>query len=138
LAACDATGGGPKAPAEAAASAPSPVGGVWQLAEIRDPGGDVLVPDDPAKYTLALQDDGAAVIRADCNRGRGGYTIDGGEIGFGAIALTRAMCPPGSLDMRFVNALGQAVGWSIHEDRLHLDTAAGGSVLVFARGAPGA
>lgn len=78
------------------------------------------------------------MIRADCNRGHGGYTVDGASIGFGAIALTRAMCPPGSLDMRFVSALGQAVTWSIHEGRLHLDSAAGGSVLVFARRAPGA
>jgi len=115
----------------------SPVGVVWQLQEIRDPGGATFTPDDPAKYTLELFDDGRAAMRVDCNRAAGGYTLDAGSLGFGPLAMTRAMCPPGSLDTRYAEALSQVVGWSIRDGRLHLDVAAGGGVLVFAKAPPG-
>lgn len=131
-----ATGGGPGA--DGATAEPSPVGVVWQLQEIRDPGGEVIVPDDPAKYTLELRDDGRAAMRVDCNHAAGGYTLDGSAIGFGPLAMTQAACPPGSLDTRYASALGQAVSWSLHDGRLHLEIAAGGGVLVFAKAAPSA
>lgn len=122
---------------ETTTAEPPPVGRVWQLQEIRYPGEDVVVPDDPAKYTLELRVDGRAAARVDCNRASGGYTLDGSAIGFGPLAMTRAACPPGSLDTRYVTALGQAVSWSLEGGRLRLGVGSGGGVLVFVAGAPG-
>lgn len=134
LAACQSAGGG--AASDASAREPSPVGAVWQLQEIRYPGGDVMLPDDPAKYTLQLGADGRAAMRVDCNRATGGYTLGNSAIDFGVMAMTRAACPPGSLDSRYITALGQAVSWSLRDGRLHLEVGAGGGVLVFAQAPP--
>ncbi|MGH8642280.1 MAG: META domain-containing protein, partial [Burkholderiales bacterium] len=78
---------------------PAGLGGTaWQL--VRFQGGDdkVLVPDDRAKYTIAFGADGLVSARIDCNRGRGTWSSPGtSQLQFGPLALTRAMCPPGSL-----------------------------------------
>jgi len=44
--------------------------------------------------------DGRVSARIDCNRGSGSWKSDGkSQIEFGPMAVTRAMCPPGSMDM---------------------------------------
>jgi len=60
--------------------------------------GETLAPDDRAKYTITFGTDGRLTARIDCNRGRGTWKSSGpNQIQFGPLALTRAMCPPGSL-----------------------------------------
>ena len=65
---------------------------------------------EPERYTLSFDKDGRASMRFDCNRGSGTWeaepkSADSGLIRFGAIAVTRAMCPPGSLDTRVARDL---------------------------------
>ena len=56
--------------------------------------------DDKSKYTLTFDVTNVSV-RFDCNRGRGSWkSSGGGQLEFGPLALTRAMCPPGSLHDR--------------------------------------
>jgi len=70
----------------------------WQLVKFRGGDGTVLMPDDKAKYTVAFANDGNVSVRFDCNRGRGAWILTGPkQLRFGPIALTRAVCPPGSL-----------------------------------------
>ncbi len=69
-----------------------------------------IVPDAPERYTLEFQPGGKANIRADCNRGSASYTLNGSALSFGPIALTRAMCPPGSRDAEFLNGLQHVSG----------------------------
>lgn len=78
---------------------PDGLGGTsWQLVRFQGGDGAVLLPDDKAKYTIAFATDGAVSVRFDCNRGRGTWTSPGpNQLRFGPLALTRAMCPPGSL-----------------------------------------
>jgi len=75
------------------------IGGTsWQLVKFQGGDGTVLVPDDKAKYTVAFAGDGNVSVRFDCNRGRGAWILTGpNQLRFGPLALTRAMCPPGSL-----------------------------------------
>jgi heat shock protein HslJ len=82
----------PPAPAES-------LGGTsWQLVRFQGGDGAVLTPDDRAKYTVAFASDGAVSVRFDCNRGRGTWTSPGPQqLQLGPLALTRALCPPGSL-----------------------------------------
>ncbi|PYN88438.1 MAG: hypothetical protein DMD87_09335 [Candidatus Rokuibacteriota bacterium] len=88
-----------------AGCAPTPklqLGGIgdtsWQLVKFQGGDGSVLTPDDKAKYTLAFTNNGNVRVRFDCNRGRGTWILNGpNELRFGPLALTRAMCPPGSL-----------------------------------------
>jgi para-nitrobenzyl esterase len=81
---------------------PAPLGGIggtsWQLVKFQGGNGTVLTPDDKAKYTVAFAADGNVSVRFDCNRGRGTWILTGpDQLRFGPLALTRAMCPPGSL-----------------------------------------
>jgi len=70
----------------------------WQLVKFQGGDGTVLMPDDKAKYTVAFANDGKVSVRFDCNRGRGAWILNGpNQVRFGPLALTRAMCPPGSL-----------------------------------------
>jgi para-nitrobenzyl esterase len=91
-------------PAPPAASTPPSLGGTaWRL--VRFQGGDdtILTPDDGTKYTLSFGKDGTVSVRIDCNRGHGTWTTPGpSQLTLGPLALTRAMCPPGSLHDRIV------------------------------------
>jgi len=115
-----------------AAGPESPLGVVWQLERIQMMDDTEKRPDDPSHYTLELLPDGAAAVRADCNRGRGSYRLDGPQLTFGPLATTRAMCPPGSLADDYLRQLGIAASWMIVDGRLAIATAMDSSILYFA------
>ena len=85
-----------------------PLGGTsWRLVRFRGSDDTTLTPDDKAKYTIEFGADGNVSARIDCNRGRGMWTSSGpNQLRFGPLALTRAMCPPGSLNERIARDLG--------------------------------
>jgi hypothetical protein len=58
-------------------------------------------PDTPGRYMVRFNSDGTFTGRADCNRIRGQYRVDGHRITVSDIISTRAMCPEGSLDRIF-------------------------------------
>jgi heat shock protein HslJ len=106
--------------------------GTWSLRRAVRADASLLEPADPQHYTLALLPDGGAAIRADCNRGVGRYEVSGARLTFAPFALTRALCPEGSLDVAFVALLSDTVGYAFDGGVLVLTTAAG-DVLEFAR-----
>lgn len=108
----------------------------WQLVRIQMMDGAVLVPDHPTKYRLELGSDGRASVRADCNRGSCSYKLEGRSLTFGALATTRATCPPGSISDRYLAQLAQVTSWLERDGKLHLATRANGSILEF-QPAPG-
>jgi para-nitrobenzyl esterase len=116
-------------PQEAAAG----LGGTsWQL--VRFQGGDdkVLVPDDRTKYTIAFGADGMVSARIDCNRGRGTWNSPGtSQLQFGPLALTRAMCPPGSLHDHIVKQWGYVRSYLVKDGRLFLLLMADGGIYEF-------
>ena len=69
-----------------------------------------IVPDAPERYTLEFQPGGRVDVRADCNRGTGTYQLNGRSLRFGPLALTRAMCAPGSRDVDFLRDLAAVSG----------------------------
>ena len=82
----------------------------------------------PEHYTLLFQNGGRVNVRADCNRGGGSYEVNGGAIRFGAIALTRMGCPPGSQDGEFLRSLAQAAAYAIERGDLVLTLADGAAM----------
>jgi heat shock protein HslJ len=97
---------------------------------------EVVASPDPARYTMELDTDGRVAVLADCNRGMGGYTMDGNAITLGPIALTRRGCGPNSLGTRFAGQLDQGRHWALHGDTLTLDLVAGSGTMQFVA-APG-
>lgn len=125
--------------ATATTAADGLAGTAWQLVRITttDPathqatGSDTAEPRNPAEYTLRFDADGRVAVRADCNRGGGSWTTDGASLSFGPLAMTRVMCPPGSLHDRFVAALASVRSFVLADGRLRLAAPADGPVIEF-------
>ncbi|MCH9722624.1 MAG: META domain-containing protein [Actinomycetia bacterium] len=112
-------------------------GTTWRLLSIESmapaerPG---TVIDDPSAYTVTFGDDGRAVFRVDCNQGNADWEStsaapDSGSLIFGAIALTRMMCPQPSADSRVTAALGDVRTYLLADGQLHLSLLADGGIM---------
>jgi heat shock protein HslJ len=127
LAAC----GGRMQPAQLAGSS-------WQLVELRS-GAESRRVEQPARYTMAFDQPDEVSLQLDCNRGRGRAEVtptgfSGGRVAFGAIATTRAMCPPGSLDTQVARGLSGTLLYTLEGDTLRL-SGPGGAQQVWRRAA---
>lgn len=129
LAACAATEPGPPVlpgyvnvppPPVAAAGDNLPTNTVWSWQETRLSDDKRITPDAPERYTLEFRPGGMVAIRADCNRGTASYLLNGGALTFGPVALTRAMCAPGSRDDDFLKALNNVSGQLVRGNDLVL------------------
>lgn len=125
LGACETTSDGP---------APDGLAGTaWQLVKIMSMDDSVHVPDDPSAYTLALQVDGSAAIRAGCNRGAGSWRSESkNHLKFTPIAATRALCPPGSLSEQYLAQFAWVRSYVLKGGHLFLATKADGAIIEFA------
>jgi para-nitrobenzyl esterase len=104
----------------------------WQLVKFQGSDDTVLRPDEKSKYTLAFNPDGALNARLDCNRGRGTWKSSAkGQLELGPMALTRAMCPPGSLHDRMVKQLPFVRSYLIKDGHLFLSLMADGGIYEF-------
>ena len=107
-------------------------GSKWQLVNISSMDDHVDTPDDRSQYTLEFGSDGTVSLRADCNRGMGSWTSDTtGQLGFGPVASTRAMCPPGSLSDRYLNQFQWVRSYVMKNGHLFMATMADGSIIEF-------
>jgi heat shock protein HslJ len=105
-------------------------GTAWRLVRIMSMDDSVYVPDDRSLYTLELNSDGSMRVLADCNRGNGSWKLESaGQLRFGKIAATRAMCPPGSLHDLYMAQFPWVRSYVIKEGRLFLATMADGSII---------
>ena len=137
IAACDRSGAPsdtpkPAAPAAMAAPAASLAGTSWQLVRFTGSDGSKVEPDDRTKYTLAFEPDGVAVARIDCNRGRGAWKSDApGQLVLGPLALTRMMCPPGSMHDRVAADFGAVRAYTLKGGHLFLSLMADGGTYEY-------
>jgi para-nitrobenzyl esterase len=136
IAACDRSA----APPDAAKSAAGPVapatpglaGTTWQLVRFTGSDGAKLEPDDRTKYTLAFQPDGVVVAHIDCNRGRGAWKSgEPGQLVFGPLALTRMMCPPGSMHDRVAADWDAVRSYAMKDGHLFLSLMADGGTYEY-------
>ena len=82
----------------------------WELLSIQsmdDATGTTHIPE-PARYALTFGSDGRASFRLNCNRANGDWRAqpgrggDSGQLAFGPLAATKALCPPPSEDEHVV------------------------------------
>jgi heat shock protein HslJ len=114
-------------------AAPNLGGTSWRLVRFQGSDDKTLTPDDPAKYTIEFNTDGSLTARIDCNRGRGTWQSSGSsQLQLGPLALTRAMCPPGSLHDRIVKDWSFVRSYVIKDGHLFLSLMADGGIYEFA------
>ena len=130
-----ASASGPSAPSAAAVAL---AGSNWRLVEFRssDDKIGVVRPDDPAKYTMSLGSDGRVAMRLDCNRANGPWSskassTDSGSFTFGNLAMTRALCPPPSLDQQIARDTGFVRSYLLRGGNLYLNLMADGGTYVW-------
>ena len=111
----------------------SPLEGTsWQLVKFQGSDGTTLTPDDRAKYTIDFAPAGRLTARVDCNRGRGTWkSVGANQLELGALALTRALCPPGSLHDHIVKQWGNIRSYVIRDGHLFLALMADGGIYEF-------
>jgi len=123
----------PSAASPADALPPEAFGVTWQWVSLTTPVEQLRVAE-PGRYTLRFEDGGRVTLQADCNRGMGSYSASADRhIAFQPFALTRMMCPPGSLSDRFVREVGRATSYFLHERDLYLDLPVDSGTLRFRR-----
>lgn len=104
----------------------------WQLVKFMGGNDKTFIPDDKAKYTIAFNADGRVNVRFDCNRGRGTWKASPpNQLLFGPLALTRAMCPPGSLHDRLAKDWGYVRSYVLKNGHLFLSLMADGGIYEF-------
>ena len=98
--------------AQAETSGP-PLGVVWQW--------QTEELEDTSDHTIEFLADGHIAIRADCNRGRASFeTFGENGLRVGPVAMTRAACPPGSLEQRFVEQVVSSSSYAFDGENLVL------------------
>jgi heat shock protein HslJ len=113
---------GPPPADSAASNLPGGLAGTsWQLVKFESSDDTTLAPDDRTKYTITFAGDGQLSARIDCNRGHGTWRSAGpNQVEFGPLALTRALCAPGSLHDQIVKQWGHIRSYVIRDGHLFL------------------
>jgi heat shock protein HslJ/membrane-bound inhibitor of C-type lysozyme len=112
--------------------APPLAGTSWQLVRFQGGDGKVVMPDDGSKYTLAFAADGTIAARIDCNRGRGSWKSSApSQLELGPLALTRAMCPPQSMDSQLIKHWSYIRSYVVRNGHLFLSLMADGGNYEF-------
>lgn len=128
------------APPETPATAPlGPLAGTtWQLVEFQSSSDEIgtLRPDDPSLYTMQLLEDGTVAMRLSCNRAFGTWSaaLAGGDAGgfeFGPLVVTRAACPPPSMDERIARDAQYVRSYVLENGRLYLSLMADGGIYAW-------
>ena len=111
------------------------VGTSWHLVKFEGGDGTIVTPDDPAKYLIHFVSDTFAGLRIDCNRGSGSWrATPPSGIEFGPMAVTRAMCPPGSMHDQIMRQLPYVRSYIIKDGHLFLSLMADGGIYEFESG----
>ena len=112
---------------------PTLTGTTWEWVDTTTPT-ETIVAVDPARYTIAFNDDGTAFIMADCNSVQATYTTDGaGAITILPGASTMMACPEDTQDQLFLAALANATNYFAIDtgNDLYIDQAADSGTMRF-------
>ncbi len=115
-----------------APEAPALGGTSWQLVAFHGMDDTTVKPDHAPRYTLRFGADGKITARIDCNRGSGTWTSPApGQLELGPLALTRAMCPPGSMHDRIVKDWVRVRSYVVKDGHLFLSLMADSGIYEF-------
>jgi len=107
-------------------------GSSWRLVQISMSDGVTRAAIERSRYTIGFGAKDVLNVRFDCNRGSGSWKSSGpGALEFGPLALTRAMCPVGSLHDELVRQWPHVRSYVVKDGRLYLSLMADGGTIEF-------
>ena len=107
-------------------------GSSWRLVQLNFSDGTHRAAIERSRYTVGFGAEGVLNVRFDCNRGSGSWTsVAPGQLQFGELALTRALCPTGSLYDDLVRQWPQVRSYLVKDARLFLILMADGGSIEF-------
>jgi heat shock protein HslJ len=115
---------------------PDLTGTSWRLVEFKGSDDTVLRPKDRNKYTVVFGDGGRLSAVVDCNQGHGTWDSDApGHLTFGALGLTRMMCPEegAKLDSNLETQWENVTSYVLKGGRLFLSLKTDGGTYEFER-----
>jgi heat shock protein HslJ len=104
---------------------PSDLGGEWRLASLRLAGGAEISPPATGQFTLRLEADGQAFVRADCNGCGGRYVLGGGTVTLSQMACTLIACPNAPFDTQYLGLLDGTTSFDLQGDVLTITSSRG-------------
>ena len=109
------------------------VGTTWKWQSFQDSAdANSITVSNPESYTLTLNEDGTASIKADCNQVSWTYELDGSSLTFNTLGpSTLAMCPEGSLDTQYLERLGNTATYVLSDGQLFLNLIFDSGNMVF-------
>jgi len=118
---------------------PNLAGTAWRLVEFQsmDDAIGVVRPDDSSLYTMRLHGDGTVDMRLNCNQAKGSWSAvpssdaSNGKFEFGSLAMTRALCPPPSMDENIAAQAQHIRSYLLKDDRLYLSLMADGGIYAW-------
>jgi para-nitrobenzyl esterase len=120
------------APVKPPATPASLEGSSWRLVQIAMSDGVTRPAIERSRYTIGFGKEGVLNVRFDCNRGRGSWKSSGpGNLEFGPLALTRAVCPVGSLHDTLVRQWPDVRSYLVKDGRLILSMMSDGGTIEF-------
>ncbi len=116
-----------------AATPADAAGIIWNWTGSRGGDGDETTVENPQDYALVFWPDGSFNFMADCNVGRGDYSVaDDGTVSLEPGAMTQAACGPDSQDAEFLQSLSAARALAFDESGDMVLTLADGRQAIFA------
>ena len=114
-------------------------GTVWRLQQFQsmDDAVGTARPDDPARYTMRLAEDGSVTMKLNCNRARGIWSAqesgDGssGAFEFGQLTATDVQCSSAGMDRHIVTLATYIRSYVLRNGRLHLSLMADGGIYTW-------
>ncbi len=108
------------------------MGKPWGLQEIRYNNGETITVNQSDQYTLEFISDVNIKIRADCNRARGSYRLNGSELMIQIGPMTRVACSADSIADRYLRDLGTAANYFIQDGKLYINLKDNVGTMIFA------
>ena len=125
---------------ETTSIANNPLAGTkWRLVEFQsmDDAIGIQRPKDSSVYTMNLNSDGTVTMQLNCNRATGTWTAKpsdngtSGNIEFSPLAMTRALCPPPSMDETIAQQSSFIRSYLLKDGKLYLNLMADGGIYVW-------
>jgi heat shock protein HslJ len=109
------------------------MGGEWRLQSMQRVAGPVVIPENPARYTVTFEADGRMAVQADCNSCGGSYSLGKGSLTVSPLVCTLIACPEPTLGQRFVQSLEGTSSVDLDEGGARLTFSSAEDTLRFTR-----